>query len=110
MVALGANGAGRRMCQAGISFDGFVKDLDVPTCLIECRDAVVGELKVTAGGDQTAGQSQSGAVEIDAGLMIQAGIEDRLSDRHSSRRGYRQPLQRPVYPPSHRVERYRRQS
>ena len=46
VVALSSHCLGRRMCQAGIGFDGFMEDLDVPAFLIECREAGVSELEV----------------------------------------------------------------
>ena len=34
------------MSQAGIGFDGFMEDLDVPSFLIGCREWVVGQEQV----------------------------------------------------------------
>ena len=46
MVALRPDGVGRRAGQAGVGFDGFVKDLDAPPFLVDCRDAAVVEQEV----------------------------------------------------------------
>ena len=46
VVALRPDGMGRRACQPGVGLDGFMKDLDVPPFLVDCRDAVVIEQEV----------------------------------------------------------------
>jgi hypothetical protein len=46
VVALRPDGMGRRAGQPGVGFNGFVKDLDVPPFLVDCRDAAVVEQEV----------------------------------------------------------------
>ena len=46
VVALRPDRVGRRAGQPGVRFDRFVKDLDVPPLLVDCRDAAVVEQEV----------------------------------------------------------------
>lgn len=83
MVVLGAKGAGRRMRQAGIRFDGFVKDLDVPVCSIECRDCNIQAVEDVHTFDDTiltvVEMPSDDLVFIGVGFFLNSVIEDQYA-------------------------------